>query len=137
MERVFEFIINNPLNVFVFAMMVTLLIVTEMRRLGKAWTAQQLVPIINGDNAVVLDLRNEKDFAHGHIIDSINLPSTSIEDLEAAMQKHQSKEVVLVCANGRQSASAQSRLKGKGYKTSRLNGGLIEWSVANLPLHKS
>ncbi|MBE8183029.1 MAG: rhodanese-like domain-containing protein, partial [Candidatus Portiera sp.] len=45
----------------------------------------------------------------------------------------QDKEVVVVCANGRQSTTAQLQMKKEGFTASRLNGGLIEWSVANLP----
>ena len=136
MDRVFEFILNHPLNVVAFAMMVGLLVATELRRLGKGWTPQQLVGLINRSDTVVVDLREDKDFQHGHIISSINHPYTKINQLGNTLDKLKGKNVVLVCANGKHSAGAQMRMKKEGYETTRLNGGLIEWSVGNLPLVK-
>lgn len=136
MGKVFEFIINHPLNVFAFAMMVGLLIFTELRKLGKAWTPQQLVGLINRSDAVVIDLRTQKDFQHGHIINSVNHPYAKLSQLARTLDKYKDKNIVLVCANGKQSSSTQMQMKKEGYETSRLNGGLIEWSVANLPLIK-
>ena len=135
-ERVLEFILNHPLTVFAFALMVGLLILNEMRRMGKAWTPKQLVDLMNDGDSVVIDLRNEKDYQHGHIINSINHPFSQIDNLGSLLTKHQGKKIVLVCANGRQSASAQHQMKRAGHEATRLNGGLIEWSVANLPLIK-
>ncbi|MBE8182921.1 MAG: rhodanese-like domain-containing protein [Candidatus Portiera sp.] len=136
MERVLEFILNHPLNVFALAMMVLLLIMTEMKRGGKHWTPKQLVSLINDGNSVVIDLRNEKDFEHGHIINSVNHPYSKLNQLADMLKSYQDKEVVVVCANGRQSTTAQLQMKKEGFTASRLNGGLIEWSVANLPLIK-
>lgn len=136
MERVLEFVLNHPLNAFAFAMMLLLLVLNEMRRLGKAWPAKQLVSVINQDNSVVVDLRNEKDFKHGHIINSINHPFSEVSQLGALLDNHKDKQVVLVCANGRQSTTAQHQMKREGHEVTRLSGGLIEWSVANLPLIK-
>ena len=136
MERVFEFVLNHPLNVFAFAMLVGLLIMTEMRRGGKHWTPKELVNLINAGNSVLIDLRAEKDFQHGHIINSINHPYSKINKLADELKKHEDKEVIVVCANGRQSTTTQLQMKKEGHTVSRLNGGLIEWSVANLPLIK-
>lgn len=136
MDRVLEFILNHPLNVFAFAMMILLLVMTEMKRGGKRWTPKQLVSLINEGDSVIIDLRTEKDFEHGHIINSINHPYAQLNQLADILKKHQDKEVVVVCANGRQSTTAQLQMKKEGFTTSRLHGGLIEWSVANLPLIK-
>ena len=108
----------------------------ELRQMGKAINVADLVKIINAHSALVVDMRPEKEYRNGHITSSVNCPYARVQELPALLEQHKQRPTVLVCGNGRNSAAAQSLLKKKGYKVDRLNGGLAEWSAADLPLVK-
>ena len=108
----------------------------EMRQMGKAINAADLVKIMNAHSALVVDVRPENEYRNGHITSSINCPYARVQELPAILDQHKQRQTVLVCSNGRNSAAAQGLMKKKGYKVERLNGGLVEWSAADLPLVK-
>ena len=55
MDQVFEFIGNHPILVAAFVILLVLFIRNETRRGGRSVTAQQLVDLVNRENALVLD----------------------------------------------------------------------------------
>lgn len=136
MERIFEFILNHPLNVISFLAMVALLIFYESKQRGKALSPNELVREINHNNALIIDLRPNQAFRDGHILSAMNIPYEKIKELPKQIKKYSDRSIVLVCANGRHSTNAQSMMKKEGITTARLTGGLLEWQAANMPLTK-
>jgi len=136
MERIFEFILNHPLNVVSFLAMVALLIFYESKQRGKALSPNELVKEINNNNALIIDLRPNQAFRDGHILSAMNVPYEKIKELPKLMKKYSDRSIVLVCANGRHSTNAQSMMRKEGITTARLTGGLLEWQAANMPLTK-
>lgn len=134
--KVLEFIGNHPLNVITFGIMVTLLVVYEMRQLGKAISPNELVTEVNSNRALVVDLRPDKDFLTGHIASAINMPYDRVKEIPDFIKKYKDRSIIFVCANGRHSTNAQTLLKKEGVLATRLSGGLIEWRNANMPLIK-
>ena len=74
MEQLFEFIGNHMILVGTFVILLTLFIRNETRRGGQAVSAQQLVDMVNRHNALVLDVRDRKEFEAGHIVNAVNIP---------------------------------------------------------------
>ena len=75
MEQFIEFAVNHPVLVGLFVVLLVLLMITEMRKGGQTITTQELTQLINRDDALVLDVREKKDFTKGHIVmPSIFLP---------------------------------------------------------------
>ena len=81
MERVFEFAVNHYILVSLFVAFLLAILVLESRRGGKKISAQGAVNLINRDEAVVVDIRDRKDFNEGRITGSINIPLNSIKSL--------------------------------------------------------
>ena len=137
MAQLFEFIGNHPLLVGTFAALLGLFISNEMRRGGRSVTAQQLVNMVNNDNAVVVDVRDSKEFEAGHIVGAINIPHTALESRMNEISKYKDKPLVLTCKMGQHSGAAGTVLRKAGFEqVARLTGGVLEWRNQNLPVVK-
>lgn len=137
MEHMLQFAQHHPELVGPFVVLVILLILVESRRGGKSVTSQQLTNLVNKEEAVVLDVRDNKEFREGHITESRNIPFSSLKDNLGQLEKFKEKPVVIVCKTG-QSASAAGRiLNSSGFKdVRRLSGGITSWKADGLPLIK-
>ncbi len=107
---------------------------TENRRAGDSISVHQLTAQVNGANALVVDLREPKEFREGHIVDALNIPFAKLADRMSELDK--TRPLVLVDKIGQHSASAGRNLKQAGFQVSRLTGGMSEWTGANLPVVK-
>ncbi len=137
MERLFEFVANHPFLVGTFVVLLALFIRNETRRGGRSVSAQQLVDMVNRENALVLDVRDRKEFQAGHIVDAVNIPQSSLESRLDELKKHKDRPVVVVCRIGQNAGAAGTLLRKSGFEqVSRLSGGMTEWRNQNLPVVK-
>jgi len=67
---------------------------------------QKAVMLINRQDAVVVDVRDKKEYDSGHIVDSINIPLAKLKQRITELKKHQEKPVVVVCKLGQHSGEA-------------------------------
>ncbi len=138
MDQVFEFVVNNALLVGAFAVILALFIRNEMQRGGRSVSAQQLVDMVNRESAVVLDVRDKKEFDTGHIVDAINIPFSVLDSRVDELKKHQDKPIIVACKMGQHSGSAGTLLRKHGFENvSRLTGGVSEWRNQSLPVVKA
>jgi len=92
---------------------------------------------INRDNAVIVDIRGQGDFAKGHIQGALNIPLSQIKDSTKELEKYRDNPIILVCANGIQVSAACQVLRKAGFdKVHKLAGGMASWVGDNLPLVK-
>ena len=137
MSQLFEFVGNHPVLVGLFAVLLTLFIRNETQRGGRGVTPQELVNLVNKDGAVVLDVRDSKEFAAGHIVDAVNVPHTALESRLAELEKYKAQPVTIVCKMGQHAGIAGALLRKAGFpEVSRLTGGMTEWRNQNLPVVK-
>ncbi|MDY6798051.1 MAG: rhodanese-like domain-containing protein [Pseudomonadota bacterium] len=137
MERLFEFVVNHYILVSLFVAFLLAILVLESRRGGKKISAQGAVNLINRDQAVVVDIRDRKDFNEGRITSAINIPLNSLKERASELKKHGEKQIIVVDKMGQHSAMAVKQLNAEGYQNViRLNGGIADWKAANLPLVK-
>ena len=137
MTQLFEFVGNHPILVGIFAVLLTLFIRNETQRGGKGVSPQELVNLVNREGAVVLDVRDSKEFATGHIVDAVNVPHTALESRLAELEKYKEKPVTIVCKMGQHAGAAGAMLRKAGFASvSRLTGGMTEWRNQNLPVVK-
>ncbi|TVT34713.1 rhodanese-like domain-containing protein [Marinobacter vinifirmus] len=137
MDRLFEFVVNHYILVSVFVALLLALLVLESRRGGAKISAQGAVSLINKDEAVVVDIRDRKDFGEGRITGSLNIPLSGIKGRANELSKHKDKQIIVVDKMGQHSAMAVKYLKEEGFTdVVRLNGGIADWKASNLPLVK-
>ncbi len=138
MEQLFEFIGNHPWLVGMFLVLLVLFIRNEMNRGGKSVSAQELVTLVNNENALVLDIRDRKEFEAGHIVDAVNIPYSSLETRIDELTKFKERPIVLTCKMGQHAGAAGTMLRKKGFENvSRLTGGIMEWRNQSLPVVKA
>ena len=95
----------------------------------------EAVALINHDNALVVDVRTESEFQNGHILNAMHMPlgmfESKIQDLDA----YKDRPIIASCQSGNRSGRAISLLKKRGFTNIyNLNGGVMAWQNANLPL---
>ena len=116
------------------------IIITEIGRLFRGYKAvrpAELTPLINRENALVVDLSASGDFEKGHIAGSRNVAPSQFDPENKLLAAAKSLPVVMVCRNGQASAGAAKRLKKAGFEHVHwLDGGVAAWQQADLPLVK-
>ncbi len=136
-----EFIKSNALLIgLAFGSAVMLLLPMFKRSAGgvPSLSAAEAVTLINRNNAVVLDVRDEAEFATGHIADAIHIPVSELENRVAELKKYKTKSVLVNCQRGARSAKACEILrKAEFTQLHNLYGGLDAWQQAKLPLVKT
>jgi rhodanese-related sulfurtransferase len=109
----------------------------ESRRGGKKVSPHQLVALVNGQQAAVVDLRDPAEFRKGHIVDAINIPVAKVGDRMGELEAIREKPLVLVCKIGQNASTVGKQLSAKGFtNVYRLAGGMSEWQVSQLPVVK-
>ncbi|HJX57453.1 MAG TPA: rhodanese-like domain-containing protein [Thiobacillus sp.] len=87
------------------------------------------------DDALVLDVREDKEFAAGHIPKAKHIPLGQLAGRIKELDKFKGKPVLVTCRSGQRSASACRMLKKAGFETVyNQAGGIIAWERANLPV---
>lgn len=137
-ERMFEFVANHWLLVSAFFGLLTALMLLEGRRAGKKLSPQQAVMLVNRDAAVLVDLRDRKEFSEGHIAGSLHIPQSGLKEAAAQLKQHADKQILLIDKMGQHAALAVKLLRDLGIvNVARLDGGIAEWRNSNLPLVKA
>lgn len=95
----------------------------------------EVTKLLNHEDAVLIDVREENEFIQGHILNSINMPLSSLSDKMSRLEKHRDQPIIAICLSGQRSAQACGRLKKQGFeKVYNLSGGIMAWQTASLPL---
>ena len=89
------------------------------------------------ENLVLIDVREDNEWAAGHAAGAIHLGKGIIErDIETEIPD-KSTTLVLYCGGGYRSALAADALQKMGYTTAiSLDGGWRAWVEAGLPVEK-
>jgi len=134
-------------NFFIFIseqwMLVSLLLVlfyvfamNERKRGGTLVNHHQLVSLVNSEDAVVVDLREKKERKTGYIVDSVTVPFSMFDRKVSELEVHKEKPLILVDKMGQHTGSVGVKMKKMGFNIYRLDGGMLEWKNANLPVIK-
>jgi rhodanese-related sulfurtransferase len=91
-----------------------------------------------GDKFVLVDVREESEFAKDHLPSAIHLGKGIIErDIEARVPELDT-EMILYCGGGFRSALAADNLQKMGYtNVISMDGGIRDWREKGFPLTKA
>jgi len=93
--------------------------------------------LINHQNALILDVREDAEYQSGHILNSKLIPLGKLNERLGELERYREKPIVVVCRSGNRSASACTRLGKQGFTQAyNLVGGVMAWQKSNLPLEK-
>lgn len=137
MERLFEFAINHWILASSFVGLLVALFLLEKHRSGRSLSPQQATLLLNKDEAVIVDIREKKEFSEGRIKGSLHIPFASLKDRTSELEKYKDKQLVIVDKAGQHSGMAGKTLKAAGFENiCRMTGGISEWKNSSLPLVK-
>ena len=94
----------------------------------EAISQQQAKEIMEGTTPhIILDVREENEFAQGHIPGAILLPHGQIEELAPTVLPDRNALILVYCRSGRRSKIAAEALANMGYRNVKEFGGIVDW----------
>ncbi len=143
MEQFFVFLQKSPMNMVLFGLavvsggMLLFPLFTRGMRTSTEVGPTDAVMLINRKDAVVLDVRDDAEYASGHITNARHIPEKQLEGRIKELEKFKSKPVIVSCASGRRSSAVADSLRKQGFAdVVALRGGIGGWLQAGMPLEK-
>jgi rhodanese-related sulfurtransferase len=104
---------------------------------GPSVNTLEATQLINRQDALVVDVREQAEYAQSHVLNARLLPLSQIEAKIGDIEKFKDKPVILYCATGNRSSAAASVLRKGGFSNVfNLSGGFAAWQQAGLPVQK-
>lgn len=91
-------------------------------------TQEEAKEMMDTQEVIVLDVREQNEYDSGHIPDAVLLPAGTIdEDTAAAVIPEKDSTVLVYCRSGNRSKTASSALAELGYTNIYEFGGINTW----------
>ncbi len=104
----------------------------------EAISAQQALSVIESLNPLILDVRTPKEYAKGHLKNSVLIPVQQLQDRLEDLAGVKDRPILIYCATGNRSTVASKILIDKGFThILNLKQGIVEWAKNRYPLVKS
>jgi rhodanese-related sulfurtransferase len=84
------------------------------------------------DEAWLLDVREDDEWAAGHAPDATHIPLGQLGAYAAEIPQDQ--KVYVICRSGGRSARAAQALNGAGWQAVNVAGGMQDWAAAGRPM---
>jgi rhodanese-related sulfurtransferase len=134
-----KFVLDNIFLIAVACVSGAMLVWPLVRRGagGHSVNTLEATQMINRQDALVLDVREQAEFAQSHILNARGLPLSQIETRVGDFEKFKGKPVIVYCATGNRSSAATAALRKHGFSNVvNLSGGFAAWQQAGLPVQK-
>ena len=103
----------------------------DQEELEDTVNAERARLLVAREGAQALDVRPQDEFAESHVPGAAN---AGPDDLDSALEGlSKEKPVIVVCADGKQSAEVAERLRDDGWNAAALEGGMSSWESDSLP----
>jgi len=140
----FVFLQKSPWNMMLFGTAVVsggMLIWPLVNRFSAGGVEQvsalEAVQLMNRRDAVVLDVRENAEFAAGHIPNARNIPVGEFDKRARELEKLKSRPIIVTGLSGARAAKVIAALRKIGVaEVVALRGGLNGWAEASLPVEK-
>ena len=97
----------------------------------------EAVQIMNHEESVMVDVREDSEFRDGHIQDAVHIPLGKFAERMGELDTHKGKAIIVGCRSGHRSARACGILRKQGFeRVYNLRGGIMAWQSANLPISR-
>ncbi|HIQ15074.1 MAG TPA: rhodanese-like domain-containing protein [Leucothrix sp.] len=141
MQEYIDFARNNFLIVAGFIAVLGFTIKTEISRLTRKYKqigVNEAVMLLNKDNTIVLDVREDKEILGGKIKGARHITLGQLPSRIGELGTDKQNPVLVYCRSGSRSGYACQTLTKAGYEdVANLAGGILAWEAANLPVAKT
>ncbi|MFK5986867.1 MAG: rhodanese-like domain-containing protein [Pseudomonadota bacterium] len=137
MEEINQFLSNNILLIIMWFVLLFMIVNGFVKG---AWdrTPQEVVRLMNNENSLLLDVRENNEYQEGHIVDSLHIPMSDVKKRIKELDKFKDSPVIVGCRSGHRSSRACALLKKNGFNNVfNLRGGIMAWENEKLPITKS
>lgn len=138
MDEYIEFTRNHPLLVFGFLGVLGLIVWTEFNRVTRKYKQLDInssVRLLNNDETVCVDVREDKELGAGMLADARHIPLSQFANRMGELANYKNKPVLVYCRSGSRSGHACNMLTKNGFEdVSNMAGGIIAWESAKLPV---
>ena len=102
---------------------------TPSETVSKDISIEESKKLINeGEVTLILDVRNEDEFAEGHLKNAIQIPVKELKENLSDIEKFKDELVLVYCRSGKRSAEAMDILKENGFKNLvHMKDGISKW----------
>jgi rhodanese-related sulfurtransferase len=140
LTQISEFAVNHLYLVAAFVVLLALVVFNEVKIATQRFaslTPANAVQLMNNEDVVVLDVREASETGGGKIAKAVQIPVGAVKTRIAELDRHKDKTLLVYCKTGARSAAACKELGQHGFdKVYSLNGGLLAWQEAHLPISK-
>ncbi|MDQ1237394.1 MAG: rhodanese-like domain protein [Wigglesworthia glossinidia] len=144
MGKLIQFASNHTILSLIWLSLLILLLINFIRnKINNMLTISryETISLMNRNHAMIIDLRNQKEYCNEHIINSFNLNLCHIKNDIFYKKNNTKKILILVCDNGKLSKKILKKInkieQSKNFKIYILEDGITGWKLDNLPLVKS
>lgn len=96
--------------------------------------AKTLDSIRNRSDVFIVDVREDHEFAGGHVPGATLIPLGQLSSRLSEIPKD--KTVIAVCRSGNRSGQATQLLRQQGFSAHNMQGGMISWEQAGLDVER-
>ena len=98
---------------------------------------QTLARLESGDDALLIDVREESEWEKGHIKGAIHIGKGILERDIEQQSPDPNREIILYCGGGYRSALAADNLQKMGYtNVASMSGGWRKWNELGYPVEE-
>ncbi len=135
-EDIFIFIQEQIFLVGALVLLIVAYYRRESSSAGVKLSTSQVIQAMNAETAVVLDVRDSKDFDQGHVTNAINIPHAKVADSLKQLEKYRDKQIIVTDNMGQHASTVSRLLAGADFKIALMRGGMAEWKNDGLPVVK-
>jgi rhodanese-related sulfurtransferase len=139
-SQLIEFITNHPMLVLALVIILFMLVGGEIRQRLSGVTEigpVEATRMLSHDNAVMIDMREDKEYREGHIINAIHAPASKKDSYTGKLEKYRDRPLIVYCRSGQRSTAVCGKLRKQGFESVyNLKGGVLAWQKAELPLNR-
>lgn len=132
----FVFISEQWILVSLLVLLIYVFAFTERIKGGKPIGIHEVTRLLNSEEAVLLDVRESKEFSAGHIAGAVNIPHNKLSGRLSELDRYREKLVIVADKMGQHAGAAGKALGKAGFQVRRLQGGMSEWTGQGLPTVK-
>lgn len=102
---------------------------TQAEPIAKDISIEESKKLIDeGEVTLILDVRNEDEFAEGHLKNAIQISVDNLKESLSDIEKFKDELVLVYCRSGKRSAEAMDILKENGFKNLiHMKDGISKW----------
>lgn len=106
---------------------------SEELNLGPSVDVETVAAIMNRDDVVLIDVREQYEYDEAHIPDISLIPLGTVPD--SLDQIPTDKTVIVTCRSGNRSGQATEFLRQQGFdNVHNMEGGIVAWQAAGFPV---